>query len=466
MNRNASDNLPIYNLKAVVQETGLKPDTLRAWERRYGVPEPERTESGHRLYSQHDIDTLKWLNARLDEGLNISRAVALWQELTSRGQDPLEELTHSPSGGAAEPLDITGPPVETSYASSADLTFLDTVRLSGDQVGEVRRAWVGACLAFNEEMAERALNQAFALFPPELVCMQILQRGLAEIGEGWRRGRVTVQQEHFASSLAMRRIQTLLAAAPAPTRSGTILVACPPEEEHIFSPMLLTVLLRRKGWQVLYLGGNVPIRDLEATVARTKPTLVVLIAQQLQSAASLLDMGKVLAVRNVPMAYGGRIFVNEPNICAYMPGHYLGHSLDGAPEVLEQIMRAPKARVAERKAQPEFEQALQDFQEQRAQIEATVWVQLNQLGSEKKALATAIGFWGETIVAALKLCGPSNLEIGADWMQEYLVTHYALSNSAVKLFLAAYLQAAKRHLDAENGIVVEWLQMLNQSNSK
>ncbi len=64
-----NDDTPIYNLKAVVQETGLKPDTLRAWERRYGsLPEPNRTGGGHRLYSQQDINTLKWLLARQDEG--------------------------------------------------------------------------------------------------------------------------------------------------------------------------------------------------------------------------------------------------------------------------------------------------------------------------------------------------------------------------------------------------------------
>ena len=49
---------PTFNLKVVVRETGLKPDTLRAWERRYGMPQPERTEGGHRLYSQQDIDTI------------------------------------------------------------------------------------------------------------------------------------------------------------------------------------------------------------------------------------------------------------------------------------------------------------------------------------------------------------------------------------------------------------------------
>ena len=48
-----------FNLKAVVQQTGIKPDTLRAWERRYGLPTPERSSGGHRLYSQDDVDTYK-----------------------------------------------------------------------------------------------------------------------------------------------------------------------------------------------------------------------------------------------------------------------------------------------------------------------------------------------------------------------------------------------------------------------
>jgi DNA-binding transcriptional MerR regulator len=73
------DETPTFNLKAVIQETGLKPDTLRAWERRYGLPSPKRTPGGHRLYSGRDIDMLKWLIARQEEGLSISRAVELWR---------------------------------------------------------------------------------------------------------------------------------------------------------------------------------------------------------------------------------------------------------------------------------------------------------------------------------------------------------------------------------------------------
>ena len=88
-----SDKTPTYNLKAVVRETGLKSDTIRAWERRYGIPSPQRSDSGHRLYSQHDINTLKWLLERQNEGMNISRAIELWHRLESEAVDPFHRTT-------------------------------------------------------------------------------------------------------------------------------------------------------------------------------------------------------------------------------------------------------------------------------------------------------------------------------------------------------------------------------------
>ncbi len=79
-----NSTLPIFNLKAVVKETGIKPDTLRAWERRYGMPAPQRTTGGHRLYSQRDVDLLHWLLARQAEGMSISRAVEMWENREQR----------------------------------------------------------------------------------------------------------------------------------------------------------------------------------------------------------------------------------------------------------------------------------------------------------------------------------------------------------------------------------------------
>jgi DNA-binding transcriptional MerR regulator len=82
---------PLFNLKAVVQETGVAAPTLRTWERRYGLPRPQRAPSGRRLYSRRDVETVRWLAARQAEGMTIGQAVALWRSLEEAGRDPLLE---------------------------------------------------------------------------------------------------------------------------------------------------------------------------------------------------------------------------------------------------------------------------------------------------------------------------------------------------------------------------------------
>jgi DNA-binding transcriptional MerR regulator len=223
-----TDSEPLFNLKAVVQQTGLKPDTLRAWERRYGLPSPARSGGRHRLYTLSDLEVLRWLMARQREGLSISRAVDLWRQMQAGGRGTLP--IPRPPGSAAEPS------------------------LAGGMLDQLRQEWLAACLAYDERRAEQAAAQAFALYSPETVCLELLQRAIAEVGDLWQQGAATVQQEHFASELAIRQVESLLMAAPPATRPGQILAACPPQEYHVFGLLLLTLLLRRRGWAVVHLG--------------------------------------------------------------------------------------------------------------------------------------------------------------------------------------------------------------------
>ena len=206
--------IPSFNLKAVLRETGTTADTLRAWERRYGLPLPERTPGGHRLYSQYDIETIKWLMAKQMDGISISRAVDMWKEQINSNVDPLAGI---------QPLAFA--PLQVNPILNAE-TSLDALRAQ----------WIAACLKFNENVAEQSLNQAFSMFPVETVCVDILLKGLADIGELWYGNRASVQQEHFASSLAMRRLDAMLSASPTPWRKQTVIVGCPANEWHAFVP--------------------------------------------------------------------------------------------------------------------------------------------------------------------------------------------------------------------------------------
>ncbi len=428
---------PIYNLKSVVRETGIKPDTLRAWERRYGLPEPARTEGGHRLYSQRDIEIVKWLLDRQQEGLRIKGAVELWRSLEVDGQEPLQ-------------------PQPTSAVSFAP-------EIEGQTIAELRQAWVAACLAFDEREADRALTQAFALYPPEVVCMDLLREGIAQIGRGWYEGRVTVQQEHFSSALAMRRIEALLLAAPPPTRPDRILVACPPEEEHTFGLLLLTYLLRRRGWEVLYLGADVPIVQLGEVISTAQPSLTVSMALQLPTAATLLEMARFLQREGVPLAFGGRIFNRLPALHARIPGHFLGPSLELAAKSVEELMAAPHPTPAVEPVSEAHRQALTHYRERQLLIEADL-IKLRPDFLQQSWSFIANRELAHHIAAALTLGDVNFMDDSIDWVAG-MSRNGHVTAEAMDGYLSAYLQAAKTHLDERGASIVEWLSGRIDSNN-
>ena len=432
----SNKQIPTFNMKVVVHETGLKPDTLRAWERRYGMPNPERTPGGHRLYSQHEIDMLKWLVARQDEGMSISHAVELWQQMQKEGKNPLlnaQQMTHEP-------------------------TFSP---ISGERVDDLRESWKEACLAFDEHQAQHLLARAFALFPLETVCYKILQQGLTEIGEGWYEGTVTVQQEHFASALALRQLEALLASLPAPTRNGRIIVACPPHELHTFSPLMISLLLRRQGWDVVYLGANVPVERMEHLVEQIKPLLVVMPTQTLTAAANLLTMAQRLQEMKVPLAFGGKVFNHIPEVVDVIPGHYLGKTLDNVVEVIESVVQAAPTPGKVKKASKAYEAAYQHFIEKRSAVEARLHG-LPQLSAMPTRLLTITNKeLGDNIEAALLLGDLEMLSANIAWVQGLLLNnHQRLGEPTLKDYLKGYYEVVKSEMDQRARPVVTWFEHL------
>ena len=426
-----------YNVQAVVQKIGLKPDTLRVWERRYGLPRPQRSPGGHRLYSERDIATVKWLIARKGEGMRISRAAAVWKGLEKEGKDPLDVAP-----GATSP-------------SLAD----------GETIADMRKEWISACLAFDEGRAGMILTQAFALYPPEMVALELLQKGVAQIGDSWYRNEATVQQEHFATSQAMRRLNALVMAAPQPTRSGRVLVASPPEEAHDFGLLLLTFLLRRRGWHVVFLGARVPVAQFESTLAATRPQLVILAAQQLQTAATLLEMAQMLHKQGFPLAFGGRVFNLLPNLRGRIPGRFLGDTIEEGVQVAEGILASPSPLPAGTKTAlwNDCQAALTHYRERQPVIESALWSKTRESGIPYASLAMANSNMAEDISAALRLGDIDCLGINIDWIAGLLENH-DIPAEQLGLYLTTYHQAATTHLDERGGLILDWLERTISGN--
>ncbi len=418
----------LFNLRAVVRQTGVSASTLRAWERRYGLPVPARSSTGRRLYSWRDVDMIRWLVARRAEGMGIGRAVALWRELEQGGHDPL----------AVFPL----PRVEALRAD---------VSLTG-----LRQEWVAAVLAFNELAAESAMTRAFTVYPPEIACLEVLLGGMREIGNRWYVGQATVHQEHFASALAMRRVEALMQIAPPPVRPVRLLVICPPLESHCFNLLLLAYLLRRCGWEVVYLGADVPLERMEETLRALQPRWVITAAQYLPTVAGLLDLARFLDGRGVSLGYGGRAFNQVPALRQRIPGHFLGERLEDVPHQLERWLAEPAPAPQAEPAPDPYRQALGVFREHEVVIRGTVWLALAREGDAHEWLIDVGRDFGLHLRAALATGEMGLMDAYLSWLRG-LRGEGALPEGWLPRYLSHYADAVDRWLGAFAVFLVDYL---------
>jgi methanogenic corrinoid protein MtbC1 len=428
-----SNRAPLFNIKAVVKHTGLNPATIRAWERRYGFPTPHRTAGGHRQYSQRDIDTLLWLLDRQEEGVSISHAIDLWRSHIENGEDPL--LTRE---------------------RTEKIKTIKVAQIEGAHIDELRQAWVSACLAFDRETAEQVLESAFARFNPETVCIQLLQKGISEVGAGWFDGGITIQQEHFTSALSVQRLEMLIAAAPPPTRQERIIVATAPQDYHVFSPLLITYLLRRRGWDVVYLGADVPIAEMETTIDQVQPSLVIISAQLLHTAAALKEIAEILQLQGVTLAFGGLVFNGLPKLQELIPGHFLGNSIDVAVKRVASLIEDPAPILEPALPLQGNKEALTQFRARRTFIESHVWSAFIATNKPTKDLTAINNEIAQTVEAALILGDISLLQNESSWI-EYLLMGYRLPRDFVSDYILAYYQAANIHLGDAATTIVNWL---------
>jgi methanogenic corrinoid protein MtbC1 len=294
------DGQPIYNIKAVVEATGLPAATLRAWERRYGALSPGRTESGYRLYSARDIAVLRWLKARVDEGMNISQAIHLLSQ-TRPGERGIQKDTHRTETGA-------GP-------------------------HETRAALLNALLRYDESVADRLLEEAFAIYGLETVTESILAPAMVQMGDMWHEGRTTTATEHFASNYLRRKIDSIINAAPKSSVGPLVVMGCAPGDWHELGLLLIYLMLRRRSVNTIYLGQNVPVEQFVEEMERLRPAMVIMSAATAETAPGLIEIGA--AVQAMPasrplFAFGGRIFNVQPELKTQVPGIFLGESARSA----------------------------------------------------------------------------------------------------------------------------------------
>jgi hypothetical protein len=208
---------------------------------------------------------------------------------------------------------------------------------------------------------------------------------------------------------------------------------------------------------VHYLGADVPLDQLVDAVDLIKPSIAVFSAQQLHTAATLLELAQTLTETGVPVAYGGRIFNLLPQIQKRLPGHYLGSDFVEAIETIEGLIRQAQPLAMSSVAQSEYDDTLRVFEQKRAAIAAEIFSQLPDGIMPLAVVQIASENLSKNISAALALGDMSLLGGEISWVSGMLQNR-SLNGTNLQQFLQLYAQAAKHQLGSDGNAVNQWFE--------
>ena len=251
------DSDGVLRIGELSKRSGVSPDLLRAWERRYGLLRPVRSAGGLRLYTPADVERVRVMRQHIADGLAASEAAAL---ASRTGVDD-----------EAAPIALRPEAMRDDLADALD--------------------------RYDEPRAQAILDRLLAVATVDTLLSEVVLPYLRELGERWSRGEASVAQEHFASSIVRGRLLGLargwgLGLGP------TAVLACLPAEQHDLGLIAFGLALRSRGWRIVYLGSDSPIETVEEVARQLDPSLVVLTAVSSEPVEPVVPQLRALAGRH------------------------------------------------------------------------------------------------------------------------------------------------------------------------
>lgn len=232
---------PAHPIGVAAERTGLTPDVIRVWERRYGVVEPRRSAGGQRIYSDADIERLALLHRATRGGHGISHVASL-------SKSKLEQLVRD--------IESTGP---APFASSA--------------TGSDPKSIVTRAIAFTDTLdpagLESLLRRAVARYGIVAFLDAIAAPFLRAVGDDWHARKLTIAQEHLATAVVQRVVSDTAPLLTGGERNPVIVIATLPGERHANGALMTAAISASEGWRVVYLGPDLPTSDIATAVVRT-----------------------------------------------------------------------------------------------------------------------------------------------------------------------------------------------------
>lgn len=256
-----------FPIRTVAALTGVNPVTLRAWERRYRLLRPERTEKGHRLYSQQDVVRIRKVLDLLDRGIAISQ--------------------------------VTGLLDETPEQSPAVVSVAD---VWSDYQQRMRTA-IGR---FDEAAVDFIYNDALSLYPVDIVTSRLTTPLLRGFGEQWKKRPITVAEEHFFSVYLRNKLGSRIHHLNQRSSGPLLLLACLPGEYHELGLLLFALAAVNRGYRLLLLGVNTPL-DLLPQVLEQRHCDAIVLSSSARMPPNVIEreLPMLIAAVDIPVFLGG-----------------------------------------------------------------------------------------------------------------------------------------------------------------
>jgi DNA-binding transcriptional MerR regulator len=282
----------LYPIRTVSELTGVNAITLRAWESRYGLIEPVRKASGHRLYTQDHINLINQVVGLLDRGMRIGQVKPLLDERA-------EEASDSARSGPMDP-----------WQSALD-------------------GMLGSVIRFDENSLEEIYNEALSRHDIRTVTRKLMTPLLARLGERWESGMGSIAEEHFFGFYLRNKLGAQYHHRLRREGGDRILMACLPGERHEVGLLMFGLAVGEAGMTPIILGADTPLEEIPATVNKTGSKAVVL-SSMIRPQGRLVskDLAHLVSSLTVPVFLGGLASVGMMDELDRAGVHVLGTDID------------------------------------------------------------------------------------------------------------------------------------------
>ena len=286
------DHAPgLFPIRTVSELTGVNAITLRAWETRYGLIEPIRKASGHRLYTQEHIDLINRVVGLLDRGMRIGQ---------------INEET------------LSGVSVDSDPADDRQNHWQSYIN-----------GMIAAVICFDEEGLERIYGEALSFYPVRVVTEKLLTPLLVELGERWETKKGSVAEEHFFGFYLRNKLGARFHHRSQTQIGPRLMLACLPGDLHEIGLLLFALEACDHGFQTVLLGANMPLDELPAAVSKTKSAALVL-SGVIEPKPGVIEEQLPWLVRqlSVPVFFGGSIVAGHFDSLKKSGVHLIGNDID------------------------------------------------------------------------------------------------------------------------------------------